>query len=76
MKLDFVGWRLMPFSQNLGVYSDASVKGWTSDCVNTMVNGYLYDLMRRQSNIQGLALQRTCIAPRAIAPRASEITEG
>jgi len=36
-----------------------------------MVNGYLHDLMRRQSNIQGLALERTCIAPRS-----SEIIEG
>ena len=71
MKLDFIDWRLMPFLQNVGVYSDDSVKGWTSDCVKPMVNGYLHDLMRRQSNIQGLALQRTCIVPRL-----SEITEG
>ena len=40
----------------LGVYSDASVKGWTGDCVKPMVNVYLHDLMRRQRNIQGLAL--------------------
>ena len=55
----------------VGVFGDASVKGWTSDCVKPMVNGYLLDLMRRQSNIQGLALEHTCIAPRS-----SEIIEG